>query len=60
MNTYIKMQLNTMIQYLDSFEQACQIAAAKDDGEIDPKEQKQLKKIKKAVACFKSELQDIR
>ena len=60
MNTYIKMQLNTMIQYLDSFEQACQIAATKDDGEIDPKEQKQLKKIKKAVACFKSELQDIR
>ncbi|MBE6124847.1 MAG: hypothetical protein E7186_00835 [Erysipelotrichaceae bacterium] len=60
MNTYIKMQLNTMIQYLDSFEQACQIAAAKDDGEIDPKEQKQLKKIKKAVARFKSELQDIR
>ena len=60
MNTYIKMQLNTMIQYLDSFEQACQIAAVKDDGEIDPKEQKQLKKIKKAVARFKSELQDIR
>ena len=60
MNTYIKMQLNTMIQYLNSFEQACQIAAAKDDGEIDPKEQKQLKKIKKAVAHFKSELQDIR
>ena len=60
MNTYIKMQLNTMIQYLDSFEQACHIAAAKDDGEIDPKEQKQLKKIKKAVARFKSELQDIR
>ena len=60
MNRYIKMQLNTMIQYLDSFEQACQIAAAKDDGEIDPKEQKQLKKIKKAVARFKSELQDIR
>ena len=60
MNTYIKMQLNTMIQYLDSFEQACQIAAAKDDGEIDPKEQKQLKKIKKAVARFKNELQDIR
>ena len=60
MNTYIKMQLNPMIQYLDSFEQACQNAAAKDDGEIDPKEQKQLKKIKKAVARFKSELQDIR
>ena len=46
MNTYIKMQLNTMIQYLDSFEQACEIAASKDDGMIDRREEKQLKRIK--------------
>ena len=59
MNTYIKMQLNTMIQYLDSFEQACEIAASKDDGMIDRREEKQLKRIKKAVARFKRELQNI-
>ena len=53
MNTYIKMQLQTMIQYVDSFQQACEIAAMKDDGVIDKKEQKQLKKIRKAVSRFK-------
>ena len=59
MNTYIKMQLNTMIQYLDSFESACQLAAMKDDGLIDKKEQKQLRKIRKSVARFKRDLEKI-
>ena len=59
MNSYIKMQLNTMIQYLDGFEQACQIAAMKDDGQIDRKEQKRLKKIKKSVARFKRDLEKL-
>ncbi|MBQ1341549.1 MAG: hypothetical protein IIY33_03590 [Erysipelotrichaceae bacterium] len=59
MNSYIKMQLNTMIQYLDSFEQACEIAATRDDGQIDRKEEKQLRKIRKSVARFRKELQKI-
>ena len=59
MNTYIKMQLQTMIQYVDSFQQACEIAAMKDDGVIDKKEQKQLKKIRKAVSRFKKDLEKI-
>ena len=59
MNSYIKMQLNTMIQYLDSFEQACEIAATRDDGQIDRKEEKQLHKIRKSVARFRKELQKI-
>ena len=59
MNTYIKMQLQTMIQYVDSFQQACEIAAMKDDGVIDKKEQKQLKKIRKAVSRFKKDLENI-
>ena len=49
MNTYIKMQLNTLLRYLDSFEDACQLAATKDDGLIDRKEKKQLDRIKKAT-----------
>lgn len=60
MNSYIKMQLNTMIQYLDSFEQACELAASKDDGEIDRNEQKQLRKIRKSVECFRRDLEKIR
>lgn len=59
MNSYIKMQLNTMIRYLDSFEQACEIAATRDDGQIDRKEEKQLCKIRKSVARFRKELQKI-
>ena len=59
MNTYIKMQLQTMIQYVDSFEQACEMAATKDDGVVDKKEAKQLKKIRKAVIRFKKDLQKI-
>lgn len=59
MNSYIKMQLKTMIQYLDSFEQACEIAATRDDGQIDRKEEKQLRKIRKSVARFRKELQKI-
>ena len=48
-----------MIQYLDSFEQACEIAATRDDGQIDRKEEKQLRKIRKSVARFRKELQKI-
>ncbi|MBQ1521135.1 MAG: hypothetical protein IIZ74_00030 [Erysipelotrichaceae bacterium] len=59
MNSYIKMQLNTMIQYVDSFQQACELAAIKDDGIVDRKEEKQLKKIRKAVARFRKELEKI-
>ena len=60
MNSYIKMQLNTMIQYLDSFEQACQIAAIKDDGTIDKAEKKQLEKIRAAAERFRKDLGKIK
>ena len=60
MNTYIKMQLNTMIQYVDSFQQACEMAASQDDGVIDRRERKQLERIKKAVGRFKRDLEKIR
>lgn len=60
MNSYIKMQLNTMIQYLDSFEQACKIAAIKDDGTVDKAEKKQLDKIMAAVDRFRKDLSKIK
>ena len=59
MNTYIKMQLNNMISYLNGFEQACEMAAMKDDGVIDRKEEKQLDRIRKASADFRRELERI-
>ncbi|MBR0474583.1 MAG: hypothetical protein IJJ19_06235 [Erysipelotrichaceae bacterium] len=60
MNSYIKMQLNTMLQYLDSFEQACQMAAMEDDGTIDKAERKQIEKIQKACEQFRKDLSGIR
>ena len=60
MNTYIKMQLNTMIRYIESFEQACVVAATQDDGVIDSHERRQLAKIKRAADRFRKDLEKIR
>ena len=49
-----------MIQYVDSFQQACEMAASQDDGVIDRRERKQLERIKKAVGRFKRDLEKIR
>ncbi|MBO4218975.1 MAG: hypothetical protein IKX74_00850 [Erysipelotrichaceae bacterium] len=59
MNTYIKMQLNNMISYLNGFEQACEMAAMKDDGVIDRSEERQLERIRKASAEFRRELEKV-
>ena len=59
MNTYIKMQINTMIQYVNTFEKACEMAAAQDDGQIDKLEEKQLAKIRAASRYFCKELQKV-
>lgn len=56
MNYYIKMQLNNMLRSLDAFEDACKLAALKDDGIIDSREQKQLVKIRKAAERFRNDL----
>ena len=59
MNTYIKMQLNNMISYLNGFEQACEMAAMKDDCVIDRSEERQLERIRKASAEFRRELEKV-
>ena len=59
MNTYIRMQLNNMMSYLNGFEQACEMAAMRDDGVIDKQERKQVEQIKKACRQFRNELEKI-
>ncbi|MBQ3374917.1 MAG: hypothetical protein IJG49_00620 [Erysipelotrichaceae bacterium] len=49
-----------MIRYVESFQQACEVAATEDDGVIDRRERKQLDQIKKAVDRFKRDLERIR
>ena len=59
MNTYIRMQLNNMMSYLNGFEQACEMASMRDDGVIDKQERKQVEQIKKAYRQFRNELEKI-
>ena len=56
MNDYIEMQIKNMILMTKTFEQACELAAQKNDGKIDASEAKTLSKIKAATEKFRKEL----
>jgi hypothetical protein len=54
------MQIRNMLTMSKTFEQACELAAMKNDGKIDPSEEKILKKIKAATAKFRKELEAVK
>ena len=56
MNSYMEIQIRNMILASKNFYQASFVAARKDDGRIDPEEEKVLKAIKKAVDQFTARL----
>ena len=60
MNSYIKAQILNITTITKTFEQACEMAAMKDDGKISQEEEKQLKKIKAASQKFRKELESIK
>lgn len=60
MNSYIKAQILNITTMTKTFEQACEMAAMKDDGKISREEEKQLKKIKTASQKFRKELESIK
>ena len=60
MNDYIEMQIRNMISMTKTFEQACELAATKNDGKIDAAETKTLKKIRAASSKFIKEIESIR
>ncbi len=60
MNTYMSMQINTMLSYLSSFEAAIVMAAKKDDGKIDRDEQKKIKEIQHASGQFRKVLMKVK
>ena len=60
MNTYINAQILNMITITKTFEQACELAALKDDSKLSRQEAQQLKKIKSATAKFRRELEEIK
>ena len=59
MNAFIQSQCRNMIMMVKTFEQACQMAAQKDDGKISREEEKTLKAINAAAEKFKKELNKI-
>lgn len=60
MNSYIKAQILNITTMTKTFEQACEMAAMKDDGKISREEEKQLKKIHAASQRFRKELESIK
>ncbi len=60
MNSYIKAQILNITTMTKTFEQACELAAMKDDGKLSREEEKQLKKIKAASQRFRKELEAIK
>jgi len=56
MNYHISAQILNMKAIARTFEQSCRMAATKDDGKIDPEEEKVLKKISTATQRFIKEL----
>lgn len=54
------MQIRNMTMMVKTFEQSCQMAAAKDDGKTDKTEEKALKKINAACQRFIKELESIK
>ncbi len=60
MNPYIEAQIFNIKSMVKVFNQSCEMAAIKDDGQISKEEAKQLKKIKLASETFCKELEKIR
>lgn len=59
MNQYIDAQIANMTTMTKTFEQSCKMAAMQDDGNIDRKEEKLLKRISNASAKFIAELERV-
>ena len=60
MNPYIEAQIFNIKSMVRVFNQSCEMAAIKDDGQISKEEAKQLKKIKLASEAFCKELEKIK
>ena len=60
MNYYIESQIMNMKAIVKTFEASCRMAAMKNDGRIDPYEEKQLKIISSACAKFMKDLDSIK
>ncbi len=60
MNTFLRAQIDNMINTLKVFETGCELAAKQDDGVVDKKEDKTLKILRKATAEYIKTLEKIK
>ena len=60
MNSFLRAQIDNMINTLKVFETGCELAAKQDDGVVDKNEEKQLQKLRKATAEYIKTLNSIK
>ena len=60
MNSFLRAQIDNLINTLKVFETGCELAAKQDDGIVDRKEAAELKKLRKATADYIKTLEKIK
>ena len=60
MNRFMQSQVNNVLLSLKTMNQSIEMAAKQDDGKISKEEQKNIRKIRKAIAKFEQAMGKIR
>ena len=60
MNQFMQAQINSALLSLDTLDKSLELSALKDDGQISKEEEKQIKKIRKAIKDFKDTMEKIK
>ena len=59
MNRFMQSQVNNALLSLKALDQSLEMAALKDDGKVSRDEEKQIKKIRKAIRDFEKKMSKI-
>ena len=57
MNRYMDQSVRACLSYIRTFEQNVTLAASKDDGRVDPSEERELRRIMRATKRFRKKLE---
>lgn len=60
MNRFMQSQVNNVLLSMKTLNQSIEMAAKQDDGKISKEEQKNIRKIRKAIAKFEQAMEKIR
>ena len=59
MNRFMKSQINTVLLSMKTLDKSIEMSARKDDGKISREEQKEIRKIRKAIADFEKKMNQL-